>query len=205
MSITLKLPNPQQHERVFLEDLVQRYKSKLINAADFILSLVNIYRPKGQKLNVPSAKAFYTQFEIPKSTFYRAINKLKSLPKFGFHWEPNGSISLWCGENTTPSASEKKEPTYTKLKDLSEATRNEFEAFVKREWLKIKREKIRSFHRFVENQKDFQNWWAKFQEFKVAAPVPVPAAAEATATESAKRAFSPIPEKLKGLFGKKPT
>ncbi|WP_373534745.1 hypothetical protein [Microcoleus sp.] len=202
MNITLKLPNPQQHERIFLDDLIQRYKSKLISAADFILSLTNIYRPKGQKLNLPSAKAFYTQFGIAKSTFYRALKRLESLPELGFHWEPNGGISLWRGEAedaTTPPASEKREPTYTKLKDLPAALRNEFEAFVKSQWRKIKGEEIRSLHRFVEKSADFQNWWAKFQQHKMTAT------ATATELEPNKRAFSPIPENLKGLLGRKPT
>ena len=203
MNITLKLPSPQQHERIFLDDLIQRWKSRLITAADFILSLTNIYRPKGQKLNIPSAKAFYTQFGIAKSTFYRALKRLESLPELGFHWEPNGGISLWRGEAqeiATP-APEKKEPTYTKLKDLPKALRNEFEIFVKSQWRKIKGEEIRSFHRFCEKSEDFQSWWTKFQQHKMTAT----ATTTATTTET-KRTFSPIPDSLKGLFGgKKPT
>ena len=199
MNITLKLPNPQQHERIFLDDLIQRYKSKLISAADFILSLTNIYRPKGQKLNLPSAKAFYTQFGIAKSTFYRALKRLESLPELGFHWEPNGGISLWRGEaeETAAPAPEKKQPTYTKLQELPKALRNEFEAFVKSQWQKIKGEVIRSFHRFVEKSADFQNWWAKFQQYKTtAAPTAAPTATE---LEPNKRTFSPVPERLKKL------
>jgi hypothetical protein len=53
MNITLKLPNPQQHERIFLDDLIQRYKLRLISAADYILSLTNIYRPSGYSPNLP--------------------------------------------------------------------------------------------------------------------------------------------------------
>jgi hypothetical protein len=212
MNIALKLPHPQQHQRVFLDDLIQRYKSRLISAADFILSLTSIYRAPGQKLNVPSAKAFYEQFGIAKSTFYRALKRLESLPELGFRWEPNGGISMWREiENTATSpsvASEKKEPTYTKLQELPEALRNEFEEFVRREYQKTKGQRILSFHRFMKNQKDFQNWWAQFQQYKAAAPAPVPiTAAEATATESEpnKRTFSPIPENLRGLLVKKPT
>ena len=207
MNIPLKLPNPhpQQHQRVFLTDLIERYKLKLISTADYILSLVSIYRAKGQKLNIPSAKHFYEQFGIAKSTFYRALKRLESLPELGFHWEPTGGICMWRGESediNTPPASE-KEPTYTKLKELPDALRNEFEIFVKTEWRKTKGEEIRSFHRFVEKVADFQNWWAKFQHKRAAT-------ATATATESeseseSKRKFSPIPERLKGLFGKKPT
>ena len=135
MNISLKLPNPQQHERVFLDDLIQRWKARLISAADFILSLTNIYRPKGQRLNIPSAKAFYTQFGIAKSTFYRALKRLESLPELGFHWEPNAGISLWHGDaeevaSLVPPAPE-KELTYSKLKALPAALRNEFESFVR--------------------------------------------------------------------------
>lgn len=213
MNISLKLPNPQQHERVFLDDLIQRYKSKLISAADYILSLTNIYRPKGQKLNLPSAKAFYEQFNIPKSTFYRALKRLESLPELGFNWEPTGGISLWCeAQEVTTPAPRKEEPTYTKLTQLPKALRNEFEIFVKSEWRKIKGEKIGSFHRFVENSADFNNWWAKFQTAAATAAATATAtataaaAAAATELESNKRAFSPIPDSLKGLFGgKKPT
>ena len=202
MNIALKLPNPQQHTRLFLDDVIQRYKAKLMSAAEFILNLTNIYRPKGQKLNIPSAKAFYTQFGIAKSTFYRALKRLEAQPELGFHWEPTGGIALWCGDTEdtfTPLPSEKKEPIYTSLKQLSTASRNEFETFVKDQWRKIKGEEIRSFHRFVEKASDFQNWWTKFQT----------ATATATATEletqSSKRTFSAIPDGLKGLFGKKPT
>jgi hypothetical protein len=209
MNITFKLPNPQQHERIFLDDLIQRYKSKLISAADFILSLTNIYRPKGQRLNVPSAKAFYEQFGIAKSTFYRALKKLESLPELGFHWEPNGGISLWREDTKDVAAaptSEKEEPAYTKLKDLPKALRNEFETFVKSQWRQIKGEEIRSFHRFCEKSADFQNWWMKFQQYTAAAAAAATATATATESESeSKRRFSPIPEKLKGLFSKKPT
>lgn len=212
MNITLKLPNPQQHERIFLDDLVERFKLKLISAADYILSLTNIYRPKGQKLNIPSAKAFYTQFGIAKSTFYRALKRLESLPELGFHWEPTGGISLWCGETqevNTPTP-EQKEPTYTKLNQLSKALRNEFEIFVKSEYRKTKGEELRSLHRYVEKSADFQNWWAKFQQYKTTTPAVAAAAAvvvETTPVVAAetKRAFSPMPERIKSLFGKKPT
>jgi hypothetical protein len=211
MNVTLKLPSPQQHERLFLGDLTQRYKSRLISAADFILSLTNIYRPKGQKLNIPSAKNFYTQFGIPKSTFYRALKRLESFPELGFHWEPTGGISLWCEEfqdPVTPVAA--KEPMYTKLKELPKALRNEFEMFVKSEWRKIKGEEIRSFHRFLEKTADFQNWWANFQlqqrkTTAAAATTAATATAAAAAATEPKRTFSPIPDSLKGLFGKKPT
>jgi hypothetical protein len=47
---------------------MQRYKLKLISAADYILSLTAFIDPKGQKLNLPSAKSFYEQFGIAKST-----------------------------------------------------------------------------------------------------------------------------------------
>jgi hypothetical protein len=212
MNITFKLPNPQQHERIFLNDLMQRYKSRLISAADYILSLINIYRPKGQRLNVPSAKVFYEQFGIAKSTFYRALKRLENLPGLGFHWEPNGGISLWRGEfqEATPLTPEKKEPIYTKLKELSPALRNEFEFFVKNEWRKFKGEEIRSFHRFMEKPADFQNWWVKFQQHKMAAATAAAttaatAAATTAATAEIKRTFSPIPDSLKGLFGRKST
>ena len=110
MSIALKLPNPQQHERLFLDDAIARYKAKLKNAADFILDLVNIYRAKGQKLNLPSAKAFYEQFNIPKSTFYHALQRLKDTPDLGFHWEPTGGIALWleASEDTAAPPPQKR-------------------------------------------------------------------------------------------------
>ena len=207
MNITLKLPNPQQHERIFLDDLIQRYKSRLISAADFILSLTNIYRPKGQRLNVPSAKAFYEQFGIAKSTFYRALKKLESLPELGFHWEPNGGISLWRGDAedaATASTPEKKEPTYTKLKDLPAALRNEFEVFVRSEYRKFKGQEIISFHRFLKDSADFQDWWTKFQQHKMTTPAVATETTPAVVVET-KRAFSAIPENLKRLLGKKPT
>jgi hypothetical protein len=202
-NITLKLPSPQQHQRVFLDDLIERYKLKLITAADYILSLVSIYRAKGQKLTIPSAKSFYEQFKIPKSTFYRALKRLESLP-LGFHWEPTGGICIWReAEDTDIPPAPEKEPTYTKLQDLPLTLRNQFEIFVKKEWQKLKGEKINSFHRFVENRKDFQNWWFKFLKFQeqTAAAEPEPSEPEA---EPSKR-FCPIPDKFKGLFNRKPT
>lgn len=208
MNIALKFPNPQQHARLFLDDVIARYKAKLMSAAEYILNLLQIYRAKGQKLNLPSAKAFYEQFSIPKSTFYHALQRLKDTPDLGFNWEPTGGIALWLevSEDTAaPSPTEKKEPTYTKLNQLPAALRNEFEIFVKSEWRKIKGEEIRSFHRFVESQKDFCNWWAKFQQHKMAAPAPTPVTVEPETATETKRTSSPMPDRLKGLLGKKPT
>lgn len=209
MSITLKLPNPQQHERIFLDDLIQRFKSKLISAADYILSLTNIYRPKGQKLNIPSAKAFYTQFGIAKSTFYRALKRLESLPELGFHWEPTGGISLWLGEaqeTPTPTPEEKK-PAYTKLKDLPKALQKEFESFVRSQYRKDKGQEIKYFHIFLKDSANFQNWWAKFQQYKTAKPAPAATVIETApeTTPETKRTSSPMPDRLKGLLGRKPT
>lgn len=210
MNIALKLPKPQQHARLFLDDVIARYKAKLMSAAEYILNLLEIYRAKGQKLNLPSAKAFYEQFNIPKSTFYHALQRLKDTPDLGFRWEPTGGIALWLevSEDTAaPSPAEKKEPTYTRLKELPKALRNEFEIFVKSEYQKSTGKPVYSFHRFVESQKDFCNWWAKFQQYKMTAPAPAPTPATTepeTATET--KRFAPIPEGLKGfLFGKKPT
>lgn len=212
MSIALKLPNPQQHARLFLDDVVARYKARLMNAADYILNLVNIYRAKGQKLNLPSAKAFYEQFEIPKSTFYHALQRLKDTPDLGFNWEPTGGIAMWLEASedvVAPSPVEKKEPKYAnyrQLRDSDKALLNEFEIFVRNQWRKIKGQEIRSFSTFLEKASNFQYWWSEFQKHK-ATPEPVATAAESEPRSN--RTFSPIPEdlkeSLKGLFSKKST
>jgi hypothetical protein len=214
MNITLKLPNPQQHARLFLDDVITRYKAKSMSAADYVLNLLNIYRAKGQKLNIPSAKAFYTQFGIAKSTFYRALNKLESISELGFHWEPTGGMALWCGDaedTSTPLALvEKEEPTYPNYKifkkQASASLGGDFEAFVRKEWRKFKGQEIISFYHFMKESTNFQNWWAKFQQYKAATATSTSTAtATSTETQPYKRTFSPIPDSLKGLFGRKPT
>jgi hypothetical protein len=90
-----KLPSQGQHERVFLQDAIKKYKTHLLTAAGYIDTICRIYRAEGHRLNIPRPRQFYEYFEIPKSTFYRALIQLEKNPEIGFHWEPAGGISIW--------------------------------------------------------------------------------------------------------------
>lgn len=163
-----KPPRQEQHERIFLQDAIDRYKARLTTAAGFIYSIIRIYRQQGHKLSIPNPRSFYERFQIPKSTFYRALTQLEKAEGIGFHWEPVGGISMWWGEEeasavTPPTEEFTPEPKYQRLKQLPEDIRAKFEQFVRTEWRKSKGEEIRSFHRFVEKPADLQAWWQKFQ------------------------------------------
>jgi hypothetical protein len=129
---------------------------------------------------------------------------------------------MWWGDETQEEAP--KEPKYKRLNELPEPVRAEFEAFIRTEWRKIKREEIRSLHRFLEKSADFQNWWQKFQQKPAAEPQTdtkpepqKPAAEPQTDTKpepqkpgltppelktenESKRTFAPMPEEFKGFF-----
>ncbi|MEK0194210.1 hypothetical protein [Microcoleus anatoxicus] len=164
-----KPPRQEQHERIFLQDAINRYKARLTTASGFIYSLIRIYRQQGHKLNIPNPRSFYERFQIPKSTFYRALTQLEKAEGIDFHWDPQGGISMWWGGKeeasavTPPTEEFTPEPKYQRLKQLPESIRAKFEQFVRTEWRKAKGEEIRSFHRFVEKPADFQAWWQKFQ------------------------------------------
>ena len=76
-----------------------------------------------------------------------------------------------------------KEVKYKRLNELPELVRAEFEAFIRTEWRKIKREEIRSLHRFLEKPADFQNWWQKFQQHPAATTTEPETEPAATTTE----------------------
>lgn len=209
-----KPPRQEQHERVFLDDATKRYKARLLTASGYIYSIIRIYRQQGHRLNIPSPRSFYEHFEIPRSTFYRALIQLEKAEGIKFRWEPIGGISMWWGEEETPAATppteeftpEPPEPKYQRLKQLPEDIRAKFEQFIRTEWRKSKGEEIRSFHRFVEKPADFQAWWQKFQ----AQPRPQAMLMPATEDESAIAKSSifteeierPSPGRFKALFEK---
>jgi hypothetical protein len=173
-----KLPRQEQHDRIFLEDAINRYKNRLLTAAGYIFTIVKIYRQQGHKLTIPKPRAFYEQFGIPKSTFYRALVQLEKADGIKFRWEPVGGISMWWGEEPPTESSLAIAPEVElkcqRLNQLPGEVRTKFEAFVRSEWRKQKGQEIRSFHRFVEKPADFQNWWQKFQalpKLQVAAEV----------------------------------
>lgn len=167
-----KPPRQEQHERVFIEDATARYKARMITASGYIYSIIRIYRQQGHKFIIPSPRAFYEHFGIPRSTFYRALIQLEKAEGIKFRWEPIGGISMWWGEeeevptivtSTEGFVPEPIESKYQRLKQLPEDIRAKFEQFVRTEWRKSRGEEIRSFHRFVEKPVDFQAWWQKFQ------------------------------------------
>ncbi|MEG4526848.1 hypothetical protein QUB61_29515, partial [Microcoleus sp. C2D2] len=94
----LKLPRQEQHDRVFLQDAIARYKARLLTAAGYIYTIIKIYRQQGHRLNIPHPRSFYEHFQIPKSTFYRALIQLEKSENIQFCWEPIGGISMWWGE-----------------------------------------------------------------------------------------------------------
>ena len=93
-----KLPEQQQYDRISLEDAIRLYEHRLLTAAGFIYTITKIYSVNGQKLNIPKPREFYEYFNIPKSTFYRALAQLGNSPELEFHWEPVVGISIWCGD-----------------------------------------------------------------------------------------------------------
>lgn len=169
-----KLPRQEQHDRIFLQDAIDRYKNRLLTAAGYIYTIIKIYRQAGHRLNIPSPRSFYEYFQIPKSTFYRALIQLENTPGIQFQWEPFGSISMWWGGEEPPAVAVEPpagaveppavaEPKYQRLNQLPADTKEKFEAFVRSQWRKLKGQEIRSFHRFVERPGDFQDWWQKFR------------------------------------------
>ena len=159
-----KLPRQEQHERVFLDDAIKKYKTRRLTAAGFIDTICRIYRAEGHRLNIPKPRQFYEYFGIPKSTFYRALIQLAETPEIGFNWEPIGGISIWWGKpaaaSVEPAAASVEPQRFNQIPPL---VRDDFEAFVRSGWKRIKGEEIRSFHRFVEKAADFQSWWEKFK------------------------------------------
>jgi hypothetical protein len=99
-----KLPRQEQHDRIFLQDAIDRYKNRLLTAAGYIYTIIKIYRQAGHRLNIPSPRSFYEYFQIPKSTFYRALIQLENTPGIQFQWEPIGGISMWWGGEEPPAA-----------------------------------------------------------------------------------------------------
>jgi hypothetical protein len=208
-----KPPRQEQHDRVFLEDAISRYKNRLLTASGYIYTIVKIYRQQGHRLNIPNPRSFYEHFQIPKSTFYRALVNLERAEGIKFQWEPIGGISMWWGEENLAVAEpelavaepEVAEPKYQRLNQLPQDIRTKFEAFVRVEWRKAKGQEIRSFHRFMEKPADFQSWWQKFQACpprpaqilevetggEIAAP-PSPVERELVSTENLKALFSSI-------------
>ena len=74
----------------------QDYKAKLITAEGYILYLLDIHRTEGWKWTF-EPKQFCKEWEIPKSTFHRAVSNLKS--RGLMNWEIEGKISIWKGSD----------------------------------------------------------------------------------------------------------
>ena len=210
-----KPPRQEQHERVFIEDATARYKARMITASGYIYSIIRIYRQQGHKFNIPSPRAFYEHFGIPRSTFYRALIQLEKAEGIKFRWEPIGGISMWWGEEegaptvATPTEEftpEPIEPKYQRLKQLPEDIRAKFEQFIRTEWRKSKGEEIRSFHRFVEKPADFQAWWQKFQAQPQPQAILMPVAEDESAIAKSsiftEETESHSPGRFKALFEK---
>jgi len=89
-----KLARQEQHDRIFLQDAIDRYKNRLLTAAGYIYTIIKIYRQAGHRLNIPSPRSFYEYFQIPKSTFYRDLIQLENTPGIQFQWERFGGISM---------------------------------------------------------------------------------------------------------------
>ena len=156
----LKLPRQEQHDRIFLQDAINRYKNRLLTAAGYIYTIVKIYRQSGHRLNIPHPRSFYEYFQIPKSTFYRALIQLENAEEIGFRWEPMGGISMWWEGEPAPQP----EPAPQRLNQLPVDTRSNFEQFVRSQWKNIRGEEIRSFPTFVEKAANFKAWWEKFRQ-----------------------------------------
>ena len=161
-----KLACQEQHDRIFLQDAIDRYKNRLLTAAGYIYTIIKIYRQAGHRLNIPSPRSFYEYFQIPKSTFYRDPLQLQNTPGIQFQWERFGGTSMWWGGEEPPAVAVEPpavEPKYQCLSQLPADIKAKFEAFVRSPWRKLEGKEIRSFHRFVERPGDFQDGWQKFQ------------------------------------------
>jgi hypothetical protein len=215
-----KLPRQEQHDRIFLQDAIDRYKNRLLTAAGYIYTIIKIYRQAGHRLNIPSPRSFYEYFQIPKSTFYRALIQLENTPGIQFQWEPIGGISMWWGGEEPPAAAVEPpaaaveppaaaveppaaaEPKYQRLNQLPADTKEKFEAFVRSQWRKLKGQEIRSFHRFVEKPGDFQDWWQKFRACpppQAQKPAPITEVEPVIASKFATDADRPSPEQWRAL------
>lgn len=67
----------QQFYKVTADVAKEHYKLRLITAEGYIFTLLNIHGKRGWKWTF-DPKEFCKEFEISKSTFYRAINNLKN-------------------------------------------------------------------------------------------------------------------------------
>jgi len=92
--------NQAEHKPRFFKMTAERakadYKEKLITTEAYILYLLDAHRSIGWKWKV-EPKEFCKTWDIPRSTFYKAISKLKTKGKL--NWELEGTITLWRGSD----------------------------------------------------------------------------------------------------------
>lgn len=91
-------PEKQQFFKITADALKLHYKTRLITAEAYILYLVSIHRTPGWKWSI-DPKEFCTTWEIAKSSFYRAIARLKA--KGLMNWDVQGKINLWYGTDVS--------------------------------------------------------------------------------------------------------
>lgn len=93
--------NRQQFYKVTADVAKKLYKLKLIGAEAYIYMLVNAHRKQGWEWTF-DPKDFCKQWEITKSTFYRAINSLKE--RCLIECRIQGTVTLCCPiDGTSPS------------------------------------------------------------------------------------------------------
>lgn len=92
--VSQKLAKSQQFFKMTAERAKSDYKIKLITAEAYILYIIESNRSAGWKWTF-DPKEFCAEWEISKSTFYRAISSLKARGKI--NWETTGKITVWHG------------------------------------------------------------------------------------------------------------
>lgn len=107
-SVSALSSNKQPFFKMTAQRAKSEYKEKLITAEAYILYLLDSHRSIGWKWTI-EPKSFCKTWEIPRSTFYRAISNLKSKGKL--NWEIEGTITLWKGSDIGMQDSLTDEPS----------------------------------------------------------------------------------------------
>jgi hypothetical protein len=81
---------------IYASDAKELYKQKILSAEAYVLMIVKIHSKAGWKWTF-DPKEFCAEWEISRSTFYRAVSRLKD--KGFLNWEVEGKITVWHGSD----------------------------------------------------------------------------------------------------------
>ena len=86
--------NKTQFYKLMSPELKEMYEAKLLDAPAYILLIVKTQRASGWKWTF-KVKDFCKEWGISKTSFYRAVSKLKDMGRL--HWESGDTITVWHG------------------------------------------------------------------------------------------------------------